>query len=224
MSDRARVAFITGVSRGIGAALAQNLLARGYVVYGCARSDDFPSGVRGFVCDIASEDQVASMFAELAEHESHIDILVQNAAVLGPRVKLADVTPRVWREVFEINVHGAFFVALGADRFLGQGACVVNVSSSVGRKGRGTWGPYACSKHALEGMTDVLADEYRDRGVRVLSMNPGGTATDMRADAFPDEDPATLPSAAAIAETIASAAVDASLAPSGAKLNCRDLL
>lgn len=219
-----RIAFITGVSRGIGAALAGVLRDQGFKVYGCATSGEAPAGVTGWACDVSSDAQVAQMFARFAEHESRIDLLVNNAGVLGPRVDLVDVSPEAWRHVFAVNTDGPFFVVRHAAQFLGEGSCIVNVSSSVGRTGRGQWGPYACSKHALEGMTDVLADELRDRGVVVLSMNPGGTATEMRADAFPDEDPETLPTSEEIARVIATEALGSTLERSGAKLNCRDFL
>ena len=68
------------------------------------------------------------------------------------------------------------------------------VSSSVGREGRAYWGAYAVSKFALEGLTQVLADEHEHAGkIRVNSLNPGGTRTAMRRAAYPAEDPLTLP-------------------------------
>jgi NAD(P)-dependent dehydrogenase (short-subunit alcohol dehydrogenase family) len=69
----------------------------------------------------------------------------------------------------------------------------MNVSSGVGRVGRARWGAYAVSKFALEGLTQVLADEVKQFGIRVNSVNPGPTRTEMRAEAYPEEDPLTLP-------------------------------
>ena len=71
-------------------------------------------------------------------------------------------------------------------------ASIVYTSSSVGRKGRAYWGTYAISKFAIEGMMEVLADELENTGVRVNTLNPGGTRTRMRASAFPAEDPQLL--------------------------------
>ncbi len=220
-----RVAFITGVSRGIGAALAELLQTEGFDVFGCSTSANWPTGVTGTVCDVSSDTDVAAMFAEFGERSSRLDLLINNAGLLGPRTELENIDAATWRRVFEVNADGPFHVCKYALPYLrAAGGRVVNVSSSVGRVGRGTWGAYACSKHALEGMTDVLAEELHADGIIVLSMNPGGTATDMRASAFPDEDPATLPTAAEIARTIIDQALGAKLSDSGAKLNCRDFL
>jgi NAD(P)-dependent dehydrogenase (short-subunit alcohol dehydrogenase family) len=70
---------------------------------------------------------------------------------------------------------------------------IINVSSGVGRVGRARWGAYAVSKFGLEGLTQVLADEVKEFGIRVNSVNPGPTRTEMRAEAYPEEDPLTLP-------------------------------
>jgi NAD(P)-dependent dehydrogenase (short-subunit alcohol dehydrogenase family) len=104
---------------------------------------------------------------------------------------------------------------------MSAGGTLMLLSSSVGRQGRAGWGPYAISKHGLEGLSDTLAEEYPM--LRVFSVNPGGTATDMRQEAYPDEDPQTLPTAHEVAQVILSYVDDKTL-PSGAKLNCRDQL
>lgn len=223
MTDR--VALVTGVSRGIGAALAEDLRGRGYRVYGCATHSQWPEGVQGFVCDVSDDAAVAAMLAQLASRESRLDLLINNAGLLGPRVEVEHIEPAQWRRVFEVNADGPFHVTRHALPLLRAArGCVVNISSSVGRTGRGGWGAYACSKHALEGLTDVLADELADDGIRVVSINPGGTATEMRADAFPDEDPDSLPTASEIARVIVDLASRATQQDSGAKWNCRDFV
>lgn len=219
------VAFITGITRGLGFALASHLLARGWEVYGCGATSAYaPPGAHGFLCDVSDETAVAAMFAELTARVDGIDLLVNNAAVLGPRTTIRNTPLDAWRHAFAINVDGPFNVSRHAMSLLRKGAVIANISSSVGRRGRANWGAYACSKHAVEGLTDVLAEELHDREVRVLSFNPGGTATDMRAQAYPNEDPATLPTAADIARIIVERALDATMDDSGAKLNCRDFL
>lgn len=220
-----RVALVTGVSRGIGAAIAETLLARGFRVYGCATGTDFPHGVVGYRADVSSPGDVTRMFADFGGRETRLDLLVNNAGVLGPRVSIEETALDEWRRVFAVNADGPFLVTRAALPFLrAASGRVVNVSSSVGRRGRGGWGAYACSKHALEGLTDVLADELRSDGVVVVSVNPGGTATAMRADAFPDEDPATLPTAAQIAAVMVERTLELTVADTGARLDCRDLI
>ena len=219
------VAFVTGISRGIGAALADALHARGFRVYGCATSPDFPDCAVGYVADVSDAGAVAEMFERFSAVESRLDLLINNAGVLGPRKSIEHTTPEQWARVFAVNADGPFNVVRSALPALRTArGRILNVSSSVGRKGRGGWGAYACSKHALEGLTDVLCDELRGDGIVVASYNPGGTATDMRAEAMPDEDPSTLPTAAEIAEAMIESALALTDDDSGRRINCRDLL
>ncbi len=215
--------MVTGGTRGIGAALCELLVEAGAEVFTCGVSDDVaeraPEGVTAHRCDVSSASDVASFAAAVG---SPVHLLVNNAGLLGPREAIEDVDVDQWRQVFAVNSDGPFLVTKALLDALREGEGVVmNVSSSVGRKGRGGWGPYACSKHALEGLTDTLADELGDDGISVISVNPGGTATDMRADAFPDEDPETLPTAREVAEVMLKMAMRRE---NGARLNVRDEL
>lgn len=167
--------------------------------------------------DVTDRDAVALWIDTIPS----IDVLINNAAMLGERAALVDASADLWLKTFDVNVHGVFWVMKSAIPKLNAGAVVVNVSSSVGRTGRATWGAYSASKCALEGMTDILSQELQD--ATVFSANPGGTATAMRAEAFPDEDPETLPTAEQIAAVMVGW-IDNASDLNGAKLNCRDAL
>jgi NAD(P)-dependent dehydrogenase (short-subunit alcohol dehydrogenase family) len=97
--------------------------------------------------------------------------------------------------VIRVNLNGVFFLTHHVvKRMIAQHhGSIINVSSGVGRVGRARWGAYAVSKFGLEGLTQVLADEVKEFNVRVNSVNPGPTRTEMRAKAYPEEDPLTLP-------------------------------
>lgn len=205
-------AWISGHSRGIGSALYQLLESQGWNVGGGSRS----TGVD--ITDLAS---VEASIDEFVSTHGGLDVVVHCAAMLGPRAELSDVSTEEMRTVLDVNVLGTFNVIKAAGpRFSGAGQLLL-LSSSVGRRGRAGWGPYSASKHALEGLADTIAEEMPQ--VRVLSLNPGGTATDMRAEAYPDEDPKTLPTAEEIAKVIFDLMNDASH-KSGSKLDCRDFL
>jgi NAD(P)-dependent dehydrogenase (short-subunit alcohol dehydrogenase family) len=103
----------------------------------------------------------------------------------------------------------------------GQGS-IINVTSGVGRVGRARWGAYAASKFALEGFSQTLADELKDTGIRVNSINPGPTRTAMRAAAYPDENPETLPRPDEITRAFVYLASDDSLGITGKTFEAQD--
>lgn len=105
-----------------------------------------------------------------------------------------------------------------------RGGSIINVSSGVGRAGRARWGAYAVSKFGVEGLTQVLAEEVKELGIRVNAVNPGPTRTQMRADAYPDEDPMTLPVPDTIVPAFIYLASDDSIGVTGQSLEARDWL
>lgn len=231
-----KVALVTGASRGIGRALVFQLTAAGADVFGCARDLNAlhevqahcqgPGTFMPVVADVTDPDAIRALAARVNAHAGRLDILVNGAAVLGPRKQLEAVTIEDWRRTLAVNVDGVFIVSkLCVPLLRASGSAIVlNVSSSVGRVGRAGWGPYSASKHAVEGITDTLAEELAADGVCVVSINPGGTATDMRREAYPDEDPTTLPSATDIAATFRLLAETLQVAQTGRKFDARDLL
>ncbi|MGZ8427474.1 MAG: SDR family NAD(P)-dependent oxidoreductase, partial [Candidatus Binatia bacterium] len=103
-----------------------------------------------------------------------------------------------------------------------RGGSIINLTSGVGRLGKARWGAYAVSKAGLEGFTQVLADEVKAAGIRVNSVNPAATRTRMRAAAYPEEDPATLPTAESILPIFIYLASDESQRVTGQALNARE--
>jgi NAD(P)-dependent dehydrogenase (short-subunit alcohol dehydrogenase family) len=155
-----------------------------------------------------------------------LDVVVHAAGalgVVGAAASLDRYPEPEWRRVLEVNLTAVQMLHQRLAGFLARGdrPAVIGLSSTVGRRGRGGWGAYAVSKHALEGWLAVLADEWGDAG-RVYSVNPGATRTPMRAVAMPAEDPATLPSPEDIAPLFLRLAHPASPEPTGARLEARD--
>ncbi|MFU8802551.1 MAG: SDR family NAD(P)-dependent oxidoreductase [Bradymonadaceae bacterium] len=209
------VALVTGGGHGIGRATAILLAREGARVHICGRTLEALEETRrqteqeeGCVivhqADVTAEDAVDEMMARIAETDEYLDILVNNAGMLGPRTKLEEVSLEDWTTTLTVNCTGVFLITRRAISLLRNSdtAVVINLSSSVGRRGRGEWGPYSVSKHGVEGLTDVYGDELEDDAVCVVSINPGGTATKMRAEAYPEEDPQTLPEPEDVARTI----------------------
>jgi NAD(P)-dependent dehydrogenase (short-subunit alcohol dehydrogenase family) len=100
----------------------------------------------------------------------------------------------MYDEVMQVNVKAQFLMTQALLPILHKSddARIIFTSSSVGHVGRAFWGVYSISKFATEGMMQVLADELSDTSIRVNAINPGGTRTKMRAQAFPAEDPQSL--------------------------------
>ncbi|EPT9747913.1 YciK family oxidoreductase [Yersinia enterocolitica] len=126
----------------------------------------------------------------LSQQISHLDGVLHNAGLLGEIVPMAEQDITVWQDVMQVNVNATFMLTQALLPLLlkSPSASLVFTSSSVGRQGRSGWGAYAVSKFATEGMMQVLAEEYKQSNLRVNCINPGGTRTQMRASAFPDED------------------------------------
>ena len=202
------VALITGATRGIGKAVAAAYVREGARVFICARNqqevavtvrefryDSTDAQVDGCAGDVGKENDVCRIVDAVIERFQKIDTLVNNASLLGPRVALVEYPFRQWEEVIRVNLHGVFLLSQEVVKrmIVQRHGSIINVSSGVGRVGRARWGAYAVSKFGLEGLTQVLADEVKEFGIWVNSVNPGPTRTEMRAEAYPEEDPLTLP-------------------------------
>jgi len=231
-----KVALITGASRGIGRAIAQAYVQEGADVVLCARDAEalvaaareierLREGAQVIArpCDVTRPDQVAALMAVLGERFGRLDVLVNNAAILGPRLPIAEYPLEAWREVLEVNVTGMFLVTQAALPLLrrSSGGSIINLSSGVGRRGRARWGAYAVSKGAVEIFTQVLAEELAPEGIRVNSVNPGPTRTRMRAQAYPEEDPLSLPAPEEITSLFVYLASDESRGITGQSLDAR---
>lgn len=147
----------------------------------------------------ATEEDYRVLGDTLIEQFGCLHGLLHNAAELGPRTPIQFYSHEAWMKVMQINVNAAYALsrALLPALQAAPAASVIFTSSSVGRKGRAYWGAYSVSKFAVEGLMQVLADELRQTSkVRVNSIDPGATRTDMRKDAYPAENPDTLPSPA----------------------------
>ena len=240
MSERrlqGKAALITGASRGIGLGIARAFAREGASVFLCARGEDAlqeaareleatGASVGYRAADVSIPKDAERLVASALERFPDLEILVNNASILGKRAPIADLDVATWDEVLRVNASSLFYVTRPLIPHLVSrgGGSIINVSSSVGRKGKANWGAYAVSKFGLEGFTQVLAVELEPSGVRVNSVNPGATRTDMRAEAYPDEDPESLPTPEDIAEIFVRLASDESRSVTGQTFEARDYL
>ncbi len=197
-----KVVLITGASRGLGRALALAFAREGVNLVINSRSEDSLGQVAGesqetgaevlaISADVSAESDVERLVDESVRRFGRIDVLVNNAGLLGPRVPIVEYPEDEWRRVLDANLTAPFLLSKAVIPHIPEGGSIVNVTSGVSVEGRAEWGAYSVSKFGMEGLTQILAAELKDRGIRVNSVNPGGMRTEMRAAAYPDEDPTT---------------------------------
>jgi NAD(P)-dependent dehydrogenase (short-subunit alcohol dehydrogenase family) len=177
------------------------------------------------VADIGSARQARAVVNAALRRYGRVDVLINNAGILGPRVPIVRYPGREWDEVLRINLGGTFHMTQAAAQSMARRkrGCIITLSSSVGRTGRARWGAYAVSKFGVEGLSQVLAEELRPSNVCVLTFNPGGTRTAMRAQACPREDPGRLRAPIDAADALLRLVLAASPAISGRAFDTTNL-
>src|SRR5215210_175873 len=188
-----KVALITGASQGLGRALALAFAREGARVVINSRGEESIRPVakeaESLGAEVSRSADVDGLVDAAVERFGGIDVLVNNAGVLGPRVPIEEYPEDEWRKVLDANLTAPFLLTRTVIPHMPEGGSIINMTSGVSVEGRAEWGAYSVSKFGMEGLTQILAAELRERGIRVNSVDPGGMRTEMRAAAYPDEDP-----------------------------------
>jgi NAD(P)-dependent dehydrogenase (short-subunit alcohol dehydrogenase family) len=197
---------LTGASRGLGAALAQQLHHRGAKLLLVAR-DIADTGVGfPFPADVGNPDAALAIAAAAQQLLGGVDVVIHNASTLGPLPlkPLLDTPNADFTRTLEVNLLGPFRLTqalAGAMALRGRGL-FVNVTSDAATNAYPTWGAYGVSKAALEQLGNIWAVELEERGVKFITFDPGEMDTQMHADAMPDADRASLARPEVIAEKL----------------------
>ena len=209
-----RIALVTGASRGIGRAVALRYGKEGAQVIAYARTtgaleelDDEIRKAGGLPAVLINEsltdfDKIDQTGAALYQRFGKLDVLVGNAAMLGQFSPIGHYTPKMWTDIFNLNVHANWRLIRAMDPLLRQSDAgrAIFVSSGVARRAAMYSGPYAASKAALEQMVKIYAAEVAHTQIKANVVDPGQVRTKMRAQAYPGEDPLSLPTPESITD------------------------
>ena len=218
------IALITGASRGIGAATSVELARLGAHVVITARTqggleetDDAIRAIGGSATllplDLAEGTQVDAIGPSLHQRFGRLDILVHNAGALGRLTPVAHILPNDWADALEVNLNATWHLIRTCDPLLrnAEAGRAVFVTDARARAPKAYWGAYGATKAAMEHLVLTWADEVRTARLRVNLFDPGPTATRLRANAMPGEDPRTVTRPAQVATALAALCVPAEM-------------
>src|SRR5690242_752878 len=193
MAANSRTVLITGVSRGLGRAMAEEFIRLGHVVLGCGRSEkeiamlrkQFPAPNNFAVVNVADDAQVAAWAKRVLTSHDAPDLLLNNAALVNRNAPLWKVPAREFSDVIDVNIKGVtnvirHFVPAMIQQNRGV---IVNFSSGWGRSTDAEVAPYCATKWAIEGLTQSLAQELPP-GLAAVPLNPGIINTEMLRSCF----------------------------------------
>lgn len=213
-----KLALVTGASKGIGAATAIELAARGAHVILTARDDRKLEQVEEAIhkaggsatiapMDLAEPDSVARLATAIAGRWDALDVLVINAAVFLPHTPVQDLDPKAFSNALTVNVLATQTLLAAFHPMLkkAEAGKVVGLTSGVGANARAYWAGYGVTKAAFDSLLKSYALENANTSrIRTVLVSPGATRTEMRARAYPGEDPSTVKPPDVVAQFIAN--------------------
>ncbi len=206
-----KIAVVTGASRGIGLAIARALARADCHLALASRTgvtSEFPNALVQS-CDVRDEHSVARFFAAVRQRFSRVDILVNNAGNAHALLNVENMQVETFRDVLDTNLFGTFLCTRAALPLMPRGGAIVNNLSICAVQVFAQESAYCAAKSGVLGFTNVLREECRGKGIRVLALIAGATATDMWNQFMPDAPRDRMLSP----ETVATAVVNALLLP-----------
>src|SRR5512146_319798 len=195
-SGRAKVAVITGGSRGIGLAMAAAFAEAGYhvVILGRdqARMEQAVQNLKraphleGLACDVTDAASIAQAFRTIAGKQAAINVLVNNAGIAHALAPVEELPVETWKQVIDTNLTGTFLVTRAALPMMPAGSTIVNNLSVAAVQPFAGMSAYNASKFGAMGFTQALREDVRKKGIRVLALLPGATDTDIWQQFWPD--------------------------------------
>jgi NAD(P)-dependent dehydrogenase (short-subunit alcohol dehydrogenase family) len=209
----AKVAVVTGASRGIGLAIAQALAASGSNLAITARHAgalrqaarrlaSHNITVLSEICDVGDPKAVENLFRAIRKKFGKIDILINNAGVAHPLADVEKLPWETWQQVIATNLSGLFLVTQSALALMSAGGTIVNNLSVASKQVFKGMSAYCASKFGALGFTEALREDVRERGIRVVALIPGAVDTEIWDQFWPEAPRERMVSPAAIAQAI----------------------
>jgi len=215
----AKTCVITGASQGIGRATAIRLsrepwldnvvlIARSSAglegtLEACRRQAADARTIHALPYDLAQLDGIPDLVAGIHEEFGSVDVLLNIAGYADPR-SLLDTTGDNLVTTFTVNVFAMLLLTREVVRWMqGRPAKILNIASTAGITARPGWVAYAASKAAVVSLSQTLSEELAGTGIKVYTISPGRTATELRRKLAPEEDPSTIMQPDAVADVIA---------------------
>ena len=190
MPLKEKIALITGATQGIGLAVAQALADAGCNLILCGRNTSKLQRIEkqlgrkritvlAHACDVRDEQSISDTFNAVRQNFRRLDILINNAGIVHANLPASKLPPQVWSDVIATNLTGMFLVAKAAIPLMRPGSIIVNNLSVAAKQVFPGLSAYNASKHGALGFTNTLREELREKGIRVVALLPGATATDI---------------------------------------------
>lgn len=200
-----RIALVTGASRGIGRAVAERFAKEGAHVIATARTEggltELHDAIRAtggtstmIPLDLMSQDGIEKMGQAVFERFKKLDVLVANAAVAAPLGPVSQISPKNWHESIMLNMTAQWRLIRSFEPLLkvSDAGRAIFVTSGVTKGTPAYFGAYTATKAGMEGLVYTWCKEIEKTNIKANLLSPGAVRTQMRAGAFPGEDPLTV--------------------------------
>ncbi|WP_426360075.1 YciK family oxidoreductase [Pseudocolwellia sp. HL-MZ19] len=171
----------------------------------------------------ATKQNYLDMVSTIKDQFGRLDGALLNGAMLGELSPFTQIHEQIWNDVMQVNVNSQYLLSQALLPLLQttKESSLVFTTSGVGNRGKAYWGAYSVSKFAIEGMMQVIADEYDTTSVRTNAINPGATNTKMRSVAYPGEDSESIASTADIMPAYVYLMCNSSIEVNGQVINAQ---
>ena len=226
-----QVALVTGATRGIGLAIARALAAEGCNLIITGRDEkalrragrELASAkikILAHPCDVRDPQSIDDLFRAIRRRFHRLDILVNNAGIAHANFTVDKLPLPLWKDVIDTNLTGMFLVTQAALAIMQRGGSIVNNLSIAASRVFAGSSAYTASKHGALGLTNTLREELRPKGIRVITLMPGATDTNIWNTFWPQAPRKKMMSPAAIAQSV----VNAILLPPNATVELLEIL